>query len=79
MPVPIRTVLALTSAVIKVCEQVVLGKLNNLVKEFTDPSQVAYGRNRRTDYDVLYVLENMYSLSEEKKTKNRQFFKTDIL
>ena len=52
---------ALTSAVMKVCECVVLCKLDSLVKDYIDPLQTAYRRNRNTDDDVLYVLENIYS------------------
>ena len=70
MPVPKRSVIsslndlrpvALTSAVMKVCECVVLCKLDSLVKDYIDPLQTAYRRNRNTDDDVLYVLENIYS------------------
>ena len=53
---------AFTSAVIKVCEHVVLCKLEKLVK-------FAYRKNRSTDDAVLYSLENIYSHLEEKKQK----------
>ena len=61
---------ALTSAVMKVCERVVLCKLDSLVKDYTDPLQFSYRRNRSTDDGVLYVLENIYSHLEK---KSRQF------
>ena len=35
----------LTSAVMKVCECMVLCKLENLVKDYTDPLQYAYWKN----------------------------------
>ena len=66
---------ALTSAVMKVCEQVVLRKLDSLVKEYIDPLQFAYRRNRSADDAVLYVSENIYSHLE----KSRQFCTTDVL
>ena len=70
MPVPKRPVISslndlrpvtLTSAVMKVCERVVLCKLNSLVKDDTDPLQFAYRRNKSADDAVLYVLANIYS------------------
>ena len=45
---------ALTSAVMKVCERVVLCKLEKLVKDYIDPLQFAYRKNRSTDDVVLY-------------------------
>ena len=66
---------ALTSAVMKVCERVVLRKLDSLVKEYIDPLQFAYRRNRSADDAVLYVSENIYSHLE----KIRQFCTTDVL
>ena len=63
---------ALTSAVMKVCEQVVLCKLEKLVKDYIDPLQFAYRKNRSTDDTVLYSLENIYSHLENKiKTTTR--------
>ena len=56
---------ALTSAVMKVCERVVLCKLDSLVKDYTDPLQFAYRRNGSTDDAVLYVLENICSHLEK--------------
>ena len=40
---------ALTSAVMKVCERVALCKLEKLVKDYLDPLQFAYMKNRSTD------------------------------
>ena len=77
MPVPKRPVIssmndlrpvALTSAVMKVCERVVLCKLENIVRDYLDPLQFAYRKNRSTDDAVLYSLENIYSHLEKKKT-----------
>ena len=48
----------------KVCEQVVLCKLDSLVKDYTDPLQFAYQWNS-TDDAVLYVLENIHSHFEK--------------
>ena len=64
--------IALTSVVMKVCECVVLCKLEKLVKDYTDPLQFAYRKNRSTDDVVLYSLENIYSQLE----KNRKYCKT---
>ena len=84
VPVPKRPVIsslndlrpvALTSALMKVCERVVLCKLDSLVKDYTDPLQFAYRRNGSTDDAVLYVIENIYSHLE----KSRQFCTTDVL
>ena len=49
----------------KVCERVVLCKLDSLVKDYIDPLEFAYRRNRSTDDAVLYVLENIYSHLEK--------------
>ena len=68
---------ALTSAVMKVCERVVLCKLEKLVKDYLDPLQFAYRKNRSTDDAVLYSLENIYSHLEEKK--NRKYCKNYVL
>ena len=57
---------ALTSAVMKVCERVVLCKLEKLIKDYLDPLQFAYRKNRSTDDAVLYSLENTYSHLEKK-------------
>ena len=74
VPVPKRPVIsslndlrpvALTSAVMKVCERVVLCKLDSLVKDCIDPVQFAYRKNRSTDDAVLYVLENICSHLEK--------------
>ena len=71
MPIPKRPVIPssndirhvpLTSVVMKVC---VLCKLDSLVKDYIDPLQFAYRRNRSTDDVVLYVLENIYSHLEK--------------
>ncbi|WP_419641928.1 RNA-directed DNA polymerase, partial [Thiolapillus sp.] len=83
VPVPKRPVIsslndlrpvALTSAVMKVCERVVLCKLDSLVKDYTDPLQFAYRRNRSTDDAVLYVLENIYSHLEKAGSSVRLMF-----
>ena len=64
VPVPKRPVIsslndlrpvALTSVVMKVCERVVLCKLDSVVKDYTDPLQFAYRRNRSSDDAVLYM------------------------
>ena len=51
----------------KVCERVVLCKLEKLVKDYIDPLQFAYRKNRSTDDAVLYSLENIYLHSEKRK------------
>ena len=58
---------AFTSAVMKVCERVVLCKLEKFVKDYLDPLQFAYRKNRSTHDAVLYSLENIYSHLEGKK------------
>ena len=85
VPVPKRPVIsslddflcpvALTSAVMKVCERVVLCKLDRLVKDYIDTLQFAYRRNGSTDDAVLYVLENIYSHLE----KAGSFCTTEVL
>ena len=63
-----------TSAVTKVCERVVVCKLDSLVKDYTDPLQFAYRRNGSTDDAVLYVLENIYSHLEKGGSSVRLMF-----
>ena len=65
---------ALTSAVMKVCERVVLCKLDSLVKDSIDPLQYVYRRNRSTDGADLYVLENLYSHLEKAGSSVRLMF-----
>ena len=55
----------LTSAVMEVCERVVLCKLEKLLKDYIDPLQFAYRKYRSTDDAVLYSLENIYSHLEK--------------
>ena len=52
---------ALTSAIVKVFERVVLSQLQNLVADFLDPLQFAYSRRRGVEDAVLHVLRNIYS------------------
>ena len=49
----------------KVCERVVLCKLDSLVKDYIDPLQFTYRRNRSTNDAVLFVLEYTYSHLEK--------------
>ena len=56
---------ALTSAVMKVCERVVLCKLEKLLKDYIDPLQFAYRKNRSTNDAILYSLEDIYSHLEK--------------
>ena len=65
VPIPKRPIIssmndlcpvALTSAVIKVCERVVLCKLEKLVKDYLDPLQCAYRKNKSTDDAVLMMM-----------------------
>ena len=65
---------ALTSAVMKVCERAVLC-MKKLVKDYIDPLQFAYRKNRSTDDVVLYSLENIFSHLE----KNRKYCKAYVL
>ena len=78
MPIPKRPVIpsmndlrhiALTSAVMKVYERV-----EKLVKEYIDPLQFAYRKNRSTDDAVLYSLENIYSHLEKTGSTVRLMF-----
>ena len=55
-------------------ERVVLCKLDSLVKDYIDPLQFAYRRNRSTDDAVLYVLENIYSHLEKGGSSVRLMF-----
>ena len=70
LPVPKKTTVkamsdlrpvALTSAVMKVFERVVLSQLQRLVADFLDPLQFAYRRERGVEDAVLHVLHNIYS------------------
>ena len=61
--------IALTSAVMKVYERV-----EKLVKEYIDPLQFAYRKNRSTDDAVLYSLENIYSHLEKTGSTVRLMF-----
>ena len=63
---------AVTSAVMKVCERVVLCKLDSLMKDHIDPLQFAYRRKKSTYDAVLYVLENVCSHLQKTKTKQKQ-------
>ena len=83
VPIPKRPVMlsmndlrpvALTSAEMKVCEHVVLSKLETLVKDYLDPLQFAYRKNRSTDDAVLYSLENIYSHLEKTGSTVRIMF-----
>ena len=65
---------ALTSAVMKVCECVVLCKLEKLVKDYINPLQFAYRKNRSTDDAVLYSLENIYLHLEKTGSTGRLMF-----
>ena len=73
----LRTV-ALTSAVMKVCERAVLCKLEKVSKRLHRSTTVCLQeKNRSTDDAVLYSLENIYSHLEEKK--NRKYCKNYVL
>ena len=70
VPVPKKNVItcmndlrpvALTSAVMKVCERIVLQHLKKLVINFIDPLQFAYQQNRSTDDAILILLHKIYS------------------
>ena len=58
----------------KVCERVVLCKLDSLVKDYIDPLQFAYRKNRITYDAVLYVLESIYSHLEKAGSSVRLMF-----
>ena len=65
---------ALTSAVMKVCERVVLCKLEKVVKGYIDPLQFAYRKNRSTDDVVLHSLKITYSHLEKTGSTVRLMF-----
>ena len=52
---------ALTSAIMKVFERVVLSQLQSLVANFLDPLQFAYRRGRGAEDAVFHVLHNIFS------------------
>ena len=58
----------------KVCERVVLCELEKLVKDYIDPLQFAYRKNRSTDDAVLYSLESIYSHLEKTGSTVRLMF-----
>ena len=68
VPIPKRPVISsmndlrpvtLTSAVMRVCERVVLCKLEKLVKDYIDPLQFAYRKNRSTDCAIFIRLRSL--------------------
>ena len=63
---------AFISAVMKVCERVVLCKLDSLVTDYIDPLQFVYRRNRSIGDVVLYALKHIYSLLEKKEKRRRK-------
>jgi hypothetical protein len=65
---------ALTSAVMKVLERLVLRHLQVLVSDFLDPLQFAYRSKRNVEDAVLYVLNRMYSHLENANTCIRLMF-----
>ena len=84
VPIPKRPVISsmndlrpvtLTSAVMKVCERVVLCKLEKLVKDYIDPLQFAYRKNRSTD-GAIFILFRKYILAFR---ENRKYCKTYVL
>ena len=56
---------ALTSAIMKLCERIVLNRLSSIVSGFIDPLQFAYQRNRSIDDALLYVLNRVFSHLDE--------------
>ena len=62
-----------TSVVMKVREREVLCKLDSLMRDYIDPLQFAYRRNKSTDDAVLYVLENIYSHLEKNAGSSKTF------
>ena len=82
VPIPKRPVIssmndlrpvALTSAVMKVCERAVLC-MKKLVKDYIDPLQFAYRKNRSTNDAILYSLEDIYSHLEKTGNTVRLIF-----
>jgi hypothetical protein len=65
---------ALTSVCMKVFERIVLFRLSDFVKDFVDPCQFAYRRNRSVDDAVLYVLNKIYSHLDKLGTYIRLMF-----
>ena len=51
---------ALTSAVMKICEKIVLNRLSLYTRRFLDPLQFAYQSRRNTEDAILYMLNNIY-------------------
>ena len=52
---------ALTSAVMKICERFVLDHLRSLTSGILDPLQFAYAKGRSTEDAVLFMLDKLYS------------------
>ena len=65
---------ALTSAIMKVCEKIVLDRLTVLVSDFIDPLQFAYQRNRGTEDAIIYVLNSAYRHLEKPGSSIRMMF-----
>ena len=65
---------ALTSAIMKVCEKIVLDRLTVLVSDFIDPLQFVYQRNRGTEDAIIYVLNSAYRHLEKPGSSIRMMF-----
>ena len=65
---------ALTSAIMKVCERVVLSRLQVLVADFIDLWQLAYRKGRGVEDAVLHVLHNIYSCLDKPSSCIRLMF-----
>ena len=51
---------ALTSAIMKICEKIVLNRLTLYTRRYLDPLQFAYQSRRNTEDAILFMLNNVY-------------------
>ena len=51
---------ALTSAIMKICEKIVLNRLKLYTRRYLDPLQFAYQSRRNTEDAILFMLNNVY-------------------
>ena len=66
--------IALTSCIMKLFEKVVLMQLQVQVKDYVDPLQFAYRKNRSVDDALLHVLHSIYSHLENASSSIRIMF-----
>ena len=65
---------ALTSAVMNICEQIVLNLLKLYTRRYLDPLQFAYQTRRNTEDAILFMLNYVYKHIDKPGNTVRIFF-----